>query len=421
MPVGLFGQSLQTLGIELEGTGLDRGTLQSGLATQVNNKFARMGNVLTVGKDASVEFFAEYIRTPTVHFLTSIHTDAVKKLSGFGNSDLRRVLGYELITSPLEIPQIEPVIYDVVYRLLSLGDFGSKRASTHYHVGFPHNLRMMKNLLRVCLSIDPILFRLGGMGGEFRGNFNLACYARPLLNSACVPLAGGKGDGLSPAEVKKRLKLIAAGLIPANSLSEDSYRWVQIINPHTALAANSVQEFWAAFGIDSNNPAGFKYHPSRYTGINFFAIPSHGTIEFRHGNWTRNPGLVIAYGKFLRMAVEMSALLTKTEVTRFDIIDSNKEISIADASSIMSMILEISREKELEDLPTENEMALLIETLGNSSFTELPEIPVKTHIKDFSLDSRLFLMGRQHIIKEPLSSKSLDIHNITETSYSIFD
>src|SRR5690349_19448893 len=214
MPVGLYGQSLETLGMEFEGTGLSRTVVNAGVVSPVNNRFAQKGPVLTLGKDASVEFTAEFIRFQEGSLLTSTHTKEVRRISRFGNSDYRQVLGYELITVPLEMPVFAPVVYETMFRLLGQGDFSSKRASTHVHVGFPHNLKFMKNLLRVCLTVDPVLFRLGGMGGEFRGNFNLACYARPLLNAACVPIAGMKGISL-------------AGLSDEEMMS--NFKWAQII------------------------------------------------------------------------------------------------------------------------------------------------------------------------------------------------
>jgi len=404
MPVGLYGQSLNTAGIELEGTGLERNLVNSNVVSPVNHRFAEKGGVITLGKDASVEFKAEYVRMGNTALLTSTHTKETKRIMGFGNSDYQRIMGYELITLPLEMRTFAPVVYETMYRLNNLGDFSSKRASTHVHIGFPHNLKFMKNLLRVCLTLDPVLFRLGGMGGEFRGNFNLACYARPLLNSACVPISG-KGislSGMSEEEID--------GL---------NFKWAQLINPRAALDADSVEQFWASFGILAGNPCSHKYHPSRYTATNFYAIPAHGTIEFRHGNFTRNPELAVAYTKFIRMLVEMSVFLGKQELYKFDIIDSNKQISMSDAVAIMSMVLEISREKDLEDLPDDGDMSLLIETMEKSSFTALPATPVKTHIKDFVLPMEIVRLGNLAMVKAPLSSKSLDIHTIS--LYSIYD
>ena len=428
MAVGLYGQALGTVGVEFEGTGLQREILTSAFVNRVNQKYSGWGNVLTVGRDASVEFVAENLRLNHSHPLVSTHTPLVKKIRGFGDSSYRRTLGYELITAPLEISQLEPVIYDTVYSLISMGDYASNRASTHFHIGFPHNFGMLKKLLRVCLMLDPVLFRLGGMGGEFRGSFNLACYARPLMNSACVLVDSRTGRPTDEdmrrvlREQRERLRRqISETNLPAESEESPSGKWVQIANPLGALEAENIEQFWASFGISITNPTAHKYHPVRYSGTNFYALPSHGTIEFRHPNYSRDPELVVAIAKFLRGAVEMSALMSKSETYRFEPISPNEEISVSDGVDVISRIVQLAREKEVEDLPTDRELEVLVDTLGRSSFRELPETPVKTHVKDFTLSGKIAARGNLRVIEKPLKAKNVDIHNISNMSLSLFE
>lgn len=430
MANGLYGQDLGTVGVEFEGVGLERQALIAGLATEISRKYTKWGNVLTVGRDASVEFVAERYKIGNRMIAVSSHTKAARKLSGFGGIG-KVVMGYELITAPLEIRQLEPIVYDLVYGLMSKGDFFSNRASTHFHIGFPHNLRMLKSLLRVSLMLDPLMYRLGGMGGNFRGNSNQACYARPLLNAACVSVIKGSGRTLEEIMQERRhrqlARELASGRIPAGtarsqmeivereSEEEDSYTnfpFVQVINPMNALDAQDSATFWASFGINISNPTAHKYHPARYTGINFYALPSHGTIEFRHANFSRRPDLIIAVAKFLRGAVEMSALLGKAEIGRFEPIPSNEEISVSDSVEVISRVLEMARIKEVEDLPDDYELELLVRTIEESSFTSLPEQPVMTHVKDFALESKTAALGKLIPVESPLPPKHVDIHNI---------
>jgi hypothetical protein len=156
----------------------------------------------------------------------------------------------------------------------------------------------------------------------------------------------------------------------------------------------------------------------RYSGINFFAMPAHGTVEFRHANYTRNPALIVAMAKFLRASTEVAALMTKSEVFKFDVINPNEEVSTSDGIQVLSMILEMAREKEVDDLPDDAEMGLLFDTLETSSFLPLPETPVKTHIRDYAISPSLATLGKLVTVKKPLEPNQVDIHTIN--TYSIF-
>lgn len=390
MPNGFYGADLDTVGMELEGISINADSLAEILAMMHRNYPATTRQVSLV-HDASTEFNASYIRTSAGNILVSNHTAEMQNILG-GLIIGSRKMGYEIVTTPLLIPDLEAVIYPVVNTLVNNGDFLSDRAATHYHIGFPINLRMMKNLMKIALMIDPVLFRLGGMGRTFRGKINLAAYARPLMNSTAVYISGSRG------------------------------KFAKIINPVAALEATSLDQFWAAFGVRFKpGGASSKYHASRYVGINFYSLPQHGTIEFRHFNQSHEPFLMMAIGKMLRGFAELATVISKQDYSVFEIVPSNQEISMSDASEIIGRLLGLCHDKELENLPSEEEVAEILQTLSKSHFEPIPETPVLTHLRDdantISMD--MVQAGSLQTVHEVLPPQFCDIHNIRYRS--IFD
>jgi hypothetical protein len=401
-------QDLTSVGIEVEGTGLSRDSLS--LAFTTDNLFPHFSRLpFEVSRDASVEFVGGYVlpRTGNKHVLLSSHTSGYKR---FITNARKVVMGYELISYPMEIDDIPHMIYPLTMKLASLGEFVSRRASIHFHVGFPHNLRLMKNLLAVSLYIDPVLFRLGGAGGVFRGNVNNCTYSRPLMNSCVVSLRARREDSpRGDADVEE------------DTSEEVCGNFIQIINPQNALHASSIDEFWASFGVDTQTPFP-KYHPSRYCGINFYSILAHRTIEFRHMNQSLDALLICTMAKFLREIVDMSTLLTKQDVMELPITPSDGEISVEDASQIIHHVHELAIAKEVENTITSFELGILLDTIAKSSFTPIPKIPMRTHIADFVISPRVITLGKLNTFGKAILSTYMDIHNIEKEDrlFSIF-
>jgi hypothetical protein len=129
----------------------------------------------------------------------------------------------------------------------------------------------------------------------------------------------------------------------------------------------------------------------------------------------------MSIAKFLRGIVEMSTLLNKQEIQFFDIINPNKQISMSDASDIVSKIMTICHEKEIENLPSDNEVAEILETIQKSTFYPIPETPVLTHKEKFLLPSDVAERGKLVPVKNPIHPHYVDIHTISTLSMSIFD
>lgn len=414
-------QFLDTVGLEAESIFLNKEIVQNVLTERLDSIFPNR-RVLTVGRDASAEIMIESIRIGTGGYLNfSSHTKAFSILSGAGRNPV--TIGYEFWTNPLSIRDMEKLIFPTMFTLVGMGDSVSERAASHIHVGFAHNLRLMKRLLRICLAIDPVLFRLGGMGGIFRGWKNNAAYARPLMNSVAVRISKQPTQNtpsftlvIDQDGIARRRRV---PVVQEQEVVSTNSPYVRIINPMEALQAKDTAEFWASFGVSEGNMT--KYHPSRYTGINFYAILAHGTIEFRHLNASLDPQLVLAIIKFLRAMVEVSTICNKEEIMSFEILPSNEQISVGDAMEIITKIINLCRKHDVENLPTAHEMDIIVSTLELSTFISVPEIPVLSHVQDFFLSPKISLAGKLESVEEVLEANQVDIHNIRNKESSIFD
>lgn len=388
---GLSGQLFDTVGLEIEGTLQDREYMQQQLIPKLAKVMGNSFKYVVLDRDASTESRAETLAIGSKYRIVSQHTSAYRNLSMAGSGSVN-VYGYEFKTQPIEISKLEKVLYPLMFTLYEFGDVISDRSSIHCHVGFANNFRMLKSLLVIMLHLEPVLYRLGGMGGLFRGHLNNAAYCRPLLNSCVVPIAQ----------------------------MSHTKQFAHIINGLAARDAANISDFWAAFGLDYSQSSQHKYHASRYSGMNFFALYSHGTAEWRYFNKSFDVPLVISITKLMRAIVETSSLLSRRELGRFDVIDSSKEISVNDAEGTLGMLLAMCHEKGVENIPTDNEVAHILEVLAESSFTPLPEKPTNCHIKEFAITPQIVAKGHLKIVDDYLRTNYVDIHNIEERPLSIF-
>lgn len=426
---------LDTIGIEFESVGLAKENVYEYLSSVMPVEMSN--GKLAVTTDASVQMFADRIRLGNRTFLMNAHAPGHDKIAHLSSG--KTTMGYEIVTSPLEIPELTRITLALTQALENMGDFTSPRASTHFHIGFANNLRILKNMLTVGLALDPVMFRLGGMGGTFRGATNNAAYTRPLMNSLAVPIVGGILPNVSTAPVEfdpddesheeegdlNELDEFETALSQASQSIQEllsktkTGKYAQIINPEKALEARTLDEFWASFGIQYPSMDLDKYHPARYTGINFFGIPAHGTLEFRHCNQTLDPFLIIAVAKFLRAVVEMSTIIDKNELAQFVPVNPHVEISTGDAAEIVQRIMYVCQAKEIDPVPSRREIELLLDTIDNSHFEPLPETPVLIHLDNKRIRADMVKKGGLRILDEVLPSSSVTIHNIKNVT--LFD
>lgn len=437
MPHSTKSQFLQTVGMEFEGVGLSRNDVSEALGQKLRETFGTndLEDVCAITRDASTEYVANVIAlNGSKHIRLSTHT---REASRVGKAVERVTMGYELVSMPLEIDDMAKFVHAVAFGLKGAGDYASERAATHIHVGYAHNLNMMKRLLKVCLELDPLLYKLGGMGGTFRGDSNLAAYARPLLASAAVRVnTRGSTPPPSPQRRTTFPSLEATGRMSsverANELARISaeaarrfeeaerqvrggnsnIQYAKTINPIAALSAKTTAEFWACFGVFPAETGLPKYHPCRYSGINFYSILQHMTIEFRHFNQSFDPQLIMALVRLLRSTVEMTTRISKENLQRFDILNPNIPLSTSECRAIIFKLVDICREMEIENSPTDNDVQILVDTAAKSTFKALPKTPVRTHLNDFSISNRIVDLGSLEMVQQVLDPSHVDIHTI---------
>lgn len=418
---GFYGQTYETIGCEYESLSKDIEEIQVLLSRTLPRYLGEGWRNVVVTSDASVQFKSEKIYFGNKRFNVSIHTPAYRNLPGAGNNGTK-VMGFELYILPNIIPDFERIVHPLFAILESSGDFTSHRASIHFHAGFPNNLTILQNMVRIGLHIDPVLYRLGGMGGTHRGYSNKYNYCRPMLNSAVVMVAGSSKKKSYPEgpipRIPRTLEELREEDLPRRytGSSMGKIRWVKVSNPVASLEAKTAEEFWACFGIDYTQNISVKYHPVRYAGINFFAVPKHKTMEFRHFNQSLDASLVVATGKFSRCTMELASRLSKRESYQFEMQNPFQEISMGQCVSSIERIVGLCQEKEIENLPSERELQILFETIENSRVETIPKNPVKTHIDSFTIDPYLVHLGKLEEVESPAESNHTDIHNIQDKS-----
>jgi hypothetical protein len=152
--------------------------------------------------------------------------------------------------------------------------FQSDRAGIHIHVGMGRSVSLstLKTILRWSMYLEDLFFRLGGNGYRFRGEENSSAFCRPItkFGPPCVPYKNG---------------------------------WALCYDVNHLLEATSSRQFWNLyFGTNFDSPP--RYVPQRYSWMNFYSIPAHGTIEVRVFNKTLNPMFIMAEAElFQRMVV----------------------------------------------------------------------------------------------------------------------
>ncbi len=431
---GFYGQQYKTLGMEYETAEIDVDTMMKTLPHRLEKMIGDSHRNVNITRDASIESKAEPLMFGRKIYMVSTHTKAYRLLPGVGRNGTK-TLGTELFLSPLEIPDFARIVHPTFSILRFMGDYTSHRASTHFHVGFPNNLEALKSMLQVALNLEPVFYRLGGMGGTHRGYINKYNYCRPLLNSAVVVVnpTSKRSNGSSEYPPQRVPKTYAELIEQRTRAREEVERlskygesiFCKIANPIAALSVSTIEEFWACFGMDYVQQISAKYHPVRYMGWNFFSVAKHKTMEARHFNQSLDAHLVVATGKFVRASIEMAGNLSSREREIFEILSPFEEIHISDAVTTIEKVMGICQSKGIEDLPSNSELRIIYETLEDSHVKPLPQENIRTHVdftqSGFVLDPYIMKLGKLERVENPESPCHVDIHNISEKEQSIYD
>ena len=300
---------IESVGIEMEFSNLDRKSrkLQQSL---IDKELRNYRLVHDASCESMREFFAD----------TDLPIEFAEKndLKTLAPIVRRVVIGGEVV-SPIRHSGHKSwikEIYNLVDVLQKFGeDENSERDSFHVHVNVSQSIPLfaVQNLLKITLTLEAILFRLGGMGRINRGVTNNYCFCRPFL---------GKG----PPVIQQKWANGKISNIP-------------ICDPQKMLNAETKEQFFNYFG-DSiyhahNNT---RYVTQRYMCVNFYPILLQGSFEFRTANKTLNPDYIIAWTNLCKAIVEKSFTCREEESYEkiYRPLHENKEIPTDEFISALS-------------------------------------------------------------------------------------
>jgi hypothetical protein len=361
-----------TLGAEFESVITTREEMIRLLKLEAN----RSSDYRSVTRDASVESPAIRVGQNSCLFM--------------GNKLLRENIrnrgenitsGYEIVTYPLEMIDMRRVISQTINIQVGLGEIFSERSSIHIHAGFPEGLIFLKSAVALGLKIEPLFFKIAGMGSKFRGYSNHAAYCRPLA--------------LPPA-----VKLV------------DSPK-LALLSPKSAIEAEDEESFWGKFGIRSGDRE--RYNPLRYMGINVFSILLRGTLEFRFFNYcsiSKYVEAVAALSQFtsdLMLRLPLSVIESITEVSIFEANPDDRYHSLLD--EIVRIGVDYNSELQMKKRDVKN-IHELIEKTPQPLFENKP---ILSHIQNGRIslgDARTFQL---EIVDSAEPPGIVDIHNFSRS------
>ena len=361
-----------TIGIEFESTISTRDSAQSNIKIAGENR----GLIYSITRDASVESNACYIGKNSSLFLGN------KLLMGRINSRDAKVIGYELVTNPLEMDVMRKVINQTINAQVRMGEIYSNRSSIHVHTGFPYGLIFKKVAVALGLKVEPLLYKIAGMGNTFRGLDNNSAYCRPLA--------------LPPA-------------IRLNS----SFRFA-LLNPTKAISAYGEEKFWGYFGIHMR--CRDRYVPLRYMGLNIYSILLRGTLEYRFFNFCSIAKYVESVAGLVQYLSDLILRLpinTVTNIPAISIFESNTNQEYNDLlSELVNLGKYYNSELPISSGDVEN-IRELIEITPQPLFENKH---ILSHIKSGTISERTAKSFDLEIIDKADEPGIVDIHNFGKQS-----
>jgi len=143
-------------------------------------------------------------------------------------------------------------IHHIFSCLYESGETSHANMSIHIHVGCLHKFSVLAKAIPFLKKVDKLLFDVSTAGQEPRGLYNNFLYYRPLKS----PPWAQDGKGM--------------------------YR-PSIGNLEVCSSAYDFQ-----FCMGRKELSASKWYPARYCGLNFASLFEHGTLEFRHFNFTND-------------------------------------------------------------------------------------------------------------------------------------
>lgn len=366
-----------TLGIELESIITSR----EGMIRALHLETKKNPRIKSITRDASVESLTCAVGKSSSLFLGN-------RLVRQSMGRLEQITGgYEIVTNPLELDVMRTVINQILTLQVQQGEIFSERSSIHVHAGFPEGLIFNKGAIAMGLKVEPLLYKIAGMGTQFRGLSNHSAYCRPLA-------------------------------LPPAARLRDSDRFA-VLSPERAINADSNDSFWSFFGIRSGDRE--RYNPLRYFGVNIFSTLLRGTLEFRVFNFctvSKHVQAIAGLVQYITDLVIRMPLKAWNSVPEVSIFESNPDSSY---HLILDTLLDLGRYYDTE-LPISNvdvdNIRELIRITPQPVFAR--EI-VQSHISSGRItetEARLFGL---EIVSTAIPAGIIDIHNFANSDRTLLE
>lgn len=363
-----------TLGLEVEGVSLNKSLVAELLPKESDD--SNKSFIKAITRDASVESVARVVNSNVSLFLgNNFVRSYMRPTSDF-------IIGYEIVTNPLNRDQMRMAVAKISSCLNKSGEIYSPRASIHVHTGFPNGLIFIKNAILTGLKTESLLFKLAGMGREYRGAINKSAYARPL----CMP--------------------------PAIRTEQDS-RYL-VLSPEEALNAESLTELWAKFAIRPSENG--RYIPLRYFATNIYSVLLRGTMEYRYFNYT-------SVTSHINAVVELCQLLSDIMIrVPMKAIRQLPDISIFDTNSnsdyvfMLNEIIRLGKEYCSDYGLTSESHEALLEIIATTPQPVFKKEIVRTHLNDYVLRARDWPLELVTKVEDP---GIVNVHNFSHANRSM--
>jgi hypothetical protein len=309
-----------------------------------------------------------------------------------GSSFLRKsfmvdtfVAGYELVSQPLMDESLQSFIMRMTNIQAKNGEIFSERSSIHIHSGFPTGFVFYKPVIALGLRVEPLLYKLAGMGNEFRGLYNNCAYCRPLALPPAVAMNGTKS--------------------------------LAVLDPEGALWADDEAGFWGKLGTSPGSRE--RYNPLRYFGINVFSVLLRGTLEFRHFNFCNNGKYVEAVASLCQTIADVMQRVSverSLSINQISIFDENSDREYIE---LFYEIIQLSKYYNAEHQMSPENMDAIIQLIRATPQPMLSRVTTRSHITNPQIgvpDAKRFQLD---IIDSAPDAGTVDIHNFESAEHHL--
>lgn len=376
---------INTIGVEIEGV--------ANTVHKVEGLLSGLGKYISaITRDASVESRAYPIGNASTMYMGHRLLAETSRMRG---GDM--ILGSEIVTKPLIIEDMRRAIPMIMGKLNSGGEVFSNRSSFHVHVGYPKDLLFLKSCLSLGRYVEPLLFKIAGMGRPYRGQINQSAFARPLDLPPAVKVLRRTDD---------------------SEQEDDEDFYCVSLRTEDLGKATTAQEFWSCFGLDprDNRP---RYHPARYFGLNLYSISLRGTIEFRFFNYCEESSSMLSVISLCQNLAELMAKIPSKmsdNLVKPDIFKANPDV---DYHNVLETIRRLSKDLWCDYSISDhvaNDIHGLIETTQQPVFKRGSYL---THLEKFFLRRDFADACKLQKVLSTEDSGVVSIHNFSEDDRSI--